>query len=252
MKKRLVQRLLLVFLRSMTSKKSDCQQLCQCRFLSFPTLFFFQFLDQKRNLLFFSPKSFQETLILMLETSKTIVVSVDQTALKISLQGVSNLGNERVGLDSFVNKACYCYDVIREGIKAYLISHGQSSKSFLRNGIPRYIHGRGIHLETTKFSRWYENVSYNWCFFQNRKSGIGNQSDHNNTMAFKWYTISWLYWVKYHIPVFPLWNNCSNACNTLNVSEIRLHAIFGLQELPILLCLRFFPVPPYVKIQSYL
>ena len=142
-------------------------------------LFFFQFLDQKRNLLFFSLPSFQETLILMLETSKTIVVSIDQTALKISLQGVSNLGNEGVGLDSFVNKAYYCYDVIREGIKAYLISHGQSSKSFLRNGIPRYIHGRGIHLETTKFSRWYENVSYNWCFFQNRKSGIGNQSDHS-------------------------------------------------------------------------
>ena len=154
----------------------------------FSDSFFFQFLDQKRNLLFFSPKSFQETLILMLETSKTIVVSIDQTALKISLQGVSNLGNEGVGLDSFVNKACYCYDVIREGIKAYLISHGQSSKSFLRNGIPRYIHGRGIHLETTKFSRWYENVSYNWCFFQNRKSGIGNQSDQSYTMAFKWYT----------------------------------------------------------------
>ena len=187
MKKRLVQRLLLVFLRSMTSKKSDCQQLCQCRFLSFPTLFF-SIPWPKEKLTF---QSFQETLILMLETSKTIVVSIDQTALKISLQGVSNLGNEGVGLDSFiVNKAYYCYDVIREGIKAYLISHGQSSKSFLRNGIPRYIHGRGIHLETTKFSRWYENVSYNWCFFQNRKSGIGNQSDHSYTMAFKWYTIS--------------------------------------------------------------
>ena len=47
----------------------------------------------------------------MLETSKTIVVSIDQTALKISLEGVSNLGNEGVGLDSFVNKAYY--DVIR-------------------------------------------------------------------------------------------------------------------------------------------